>query len=96
MGTSDPVKPSKKFHGRQEDKLTEHTKVPPGLKISDMALVQKYSGPHTTRWDRLGTMVVIRPHDQYMVNMDGSGTVTLRNKRFFEPITAYTSPPTRS
>ena len=83
-------------HAKQEDKLTEHTKLLPRVKISDVFLVQNQSGPHATRWDRSGTMLETLPHDQYRVKMDGSGRVTLRNMKFLKPITAYTSPPTRS
>ena len=35
-------------HAKQEDRLTKHTKALHGLKISDVALVENQSGPHTT------------------------------------------------
>jgi hypothetical protein len=81
---------------KQEDRLTKHTEVLHGLKISDMDLVQNQSGPHTIRWDRLGTMTETLPHNQHKVKTNGSGRVTLRNRKFLDSITAYTTPPTRS
>ena len=34
------------------------------------------------RWTRTGSIVEVLPHRQYRVKMDGSGRVTLRNRRF--------------
>ncbi|KAK3882768.1 hypothetical protein Pcinc_012877 [Petrolisthes cinctipes] len=32
-------------------------------------------------WDRSGVIVEVRPHRQYMVRLDGSGRISLRNRR---------------
>ena len=36
------------------------------------------------RWTRTGSIVEVLPHRQYRVKMDGSGRVTLRNRRFLK------------
>ena len=36
------------------------------------------------RWTRTGSIVEVLPHRQYRVRMDGSGRVTLRNRRFLK------------
>ena len=38
------------------------------------------------RWDRTGRIVEVLPFRQYRVRMDGSGRVTIRNRRFLKPI----------
>ena len=38
------------------------------------------------KWDRSGRVVEVLPHRQYHVKVDGSGRVTLRNRRFLRPI----------
>ena len=62
-----------KRHGKQEEKLTEHTKTLPSLKVSDTVMVQNQSGPHPNKWDRSGMVLETLPHDQYRIKMDGSG-----------------------
>ena len=37
------------------------------------------------RWDRTGRVVEVIPNRQYRIRMDGSGRVTLRNRRFLRP-----------
>jgi hypothetical protein len=76
-------------HARQEERLSEHTKVLPGLKVSDVVLVQNQHGPHPLKWDKSGTVVETLPYNQYRIKMDGSGRVSLRNRRFLKPITTY-------
>ena len=34
------------------------------------------------KWDRQGRIVAIKDHDQHLVKVDGSGRLTLRNRRF--------------
>ena len=64
------------------EKLTEHTKCLPPLKVGDHVRVQNQSGPNPTKWDKTGVVVEVRQFDQYVVRIDGSGRVTLRNRRF--------------
>ena len=69
-------------HQKTCEKLTEHTKCLPPLKVGDHVRVQNQSGPNPTKWDKTGVVVEVRQFDQYVVRTDGSGRVTLRNRRF--------------
>ena len=69
-------------HQKMCEKLTEHTKCLPPLKVGDHVRVQNQSGPNPTKWDKTGVVVEVRQFDQYVVRIDGSGRVTLRNRRF--------------
>ena len=42
--------------------------------------------PHTNRWDKSGTITEVLDNRQYYVKMDGSGRLTLRNRRHLRPI----------
>jgi len=45
------------------------------------------------KWDKSGYIVEALPHRQYRVKVDGSGRVTLRNRRFLKPIPSRTTRP---
>ena len=40
----------------------------------------------TKKWDRSGIIVEYRGNRQYLVRLDGSGRLSLRNRRFLKPI----------
>ena len=44
--------------------------------------VQNQTGQHPRKWDKTGRIVEVRQFDQYVVKVDGSGRVTLRNRKF--------------
>ena len=69
-------------HMRLAERLTEHTKLLQPLQVGDKVRIQNQTGPHPTKWDKTGTVVEVRQYDQYFVKMDGSGRVTLRNRKF--------------
>ena len=76
-------------HTRQGQVLTEHTKVLKPLRVGDQVLVQNQTGLRHKKWDKSGVIVEILDFDQHRVRMDGSGRVTLRNRRFLRVITPY-------
>ena len=78
-------------HVVQERRLTEHTKTLPKLEVSDVVMIQNQSGPHPLKWDKSGMVVEVLPFDQYKVKMDGSGRLSLRNRKFLRPITPFTT-----
>ena len=59
--------------------------------------IQNQTGPHPNKWDKSGFIVEVRGNDQYLVKVDGTGRLTLRNRRFIrqftlpEPIHAHDS-----
>ena len=76
---------------RQEHRLAEHTKELTTLKVSDVVMMQNQSGLHPLKWDKSGTVVEVLPFNQCKVKMDGSGRVSLRNRKFLKPISPYTT-----
>ena len=67
---------------RQVDKLEvgSHTLKP--LEIGDTVRIQNQTGNHPTKWDKTGTVMQIGDNDQYIVMVDGSRRLTLRNRRY--------------
>merc|ERR1711888_187345 len=78
-----------KRHTRQEELLSEHTKVLSPLDQNTVVMVQNQTGRHALKWDKSGTIVEVLPFDQYRVRMDGSGRVSTRNRKFIKPISPY-------
>ncbi|KAJ8349086.1 hypothetical protein SKAU_G00276750 [Synaphobranchus kaupii] len=66
------------------------------LQYRDLVRVQNQTGPYPNKWDRTGSVVEVRQHDQYVVKIDGSGRITIRNRRFlrkFSPVRNDLPPP---
>lgn len=73
---------------KSAEALNEHSKHLPLLTPGKRCFVQNQAGNSPKRWDRTGVIVECKPHDQYVVKIDGSGRLTNRNRRFlrhFEP-----------
>ena len=89
-----------KRYARQEEVWSEHTKTLAELPVGAVVSVQNQTGNKPKRWDRTGTVVETLPHQQYKVRMDGSGDISLRNRRFLRRITpiqtVIASPPSKS
>ena len=79
-----------KRHVRRGTELRRHTKEQAKLNVGDTVLVQNQDGNKPLRWDRTGTIIQSKEYDQYEVKMDGSGRLSLRNRRFLRPITPFT------
>ena len=69
-----------------EKRLAEHSKALPKLLEGDKVMIQNQSGLKPTKWDRSGTVVEVRDFDKYVVKVDGSGRLTLRNRRFLKKL----------
>ena len=78
-------------HSRRGEELKEHTRTLAPLNTGQVVLVQNQQGNKPKRWDRTGLVVEVKPNDQYLVKMDGSGSASLRNRRFLRPTTPYSS-----
>ena len=79
-------------HMKMAERLTEHTRRLPPLKVGDKVRIQNQTGPHPTKWDKTGTVIEVRQYDQYIVKVDGSGRATLRNRKFLRKYTPAISP----
>lgn len=70
------------------ENLSEHSRPLSPLKPGDCVFIQNQNGRFPKKWDKSGTVVEVRGHDQYVVKVAGSGKLTLRNRRFlrkYEP-----------
>ncbi|GFO13766.1 transcription factor iiib 90 kda subunit [Plakobranchus ocellatus] len=78
-------------HMRDAERLSAHTRVLPPLAVGDCVRIQNQTGPHPTKWDKTGIVIEVRQFDQYVIRVDGSGRVTLRNRKFlrlYHPVMA--------
>ena len=63
------------------------------LQLVTMSRVQNLMGPHPLKWDKTGVVVEVRQFDQYVIPVDGSGRVTLRNRKFLRQYVPVYPPP---
>lgn len=71
---------------RSRERYNLHTRDLPSLRTGDKVQVQNQTGSKPKRWDKTGTIVETNGNRQYSIRMDGSGRVTLRNRRFMRQI----------
>ncbi len=74
------------------ERWTEHTKELPPLKVGDHVRLQNQVGLNPRKWDKTGQVVEVRQHNQYIVKVDGSGRVTLRNRKYLRKYIAVQAP----
>ena len=80
---------------RTTESLNAHSRPLRPLTLGERVFLQNQQGPNPTKWDRSGVVVESAGHDQYRVKVDGSGRITLRNRRFLRAYTP-TTPSIRS
>ena len=84
-------------HMQAQERLSEHTRRLPPLKVGDHVRIQNQMGHYPLKWDKTGIIVEVRQYDQYLVKTDGSNRTTLRNRKFLRHfIPAQATPPPRS
>ena len=71
------------------ERLSTGTRGLPPLIIGDSVVVQNQTGNYPSRWDITGVVVEVREHNQYVIKVDGSGRMTLRNRKFLQKMTQY-------
>ena len=69
-------------HQRLHNIWSERSRVLPPLRVGDYVRVQNQVGPMPRRWEKTGIVTEVRQFDQYLIKMDGSNRVSLRNRRF--------------
>ena len=72
----------RKRHMTAHERLSEHTRRLPPLKVGNHVRIQNQTGRFPLKWDKTGVIVEVRQFDQYVVKVDGSNRVTLRNRKF--------------
>ena len=70
-----------KRHNREREKWNLKTSTLTPLKVGDHVYIQNLSGNSPLRWERTGIVMEVRDHHQYSVKVDGSGRITLRNRK---------------
>ena len=78
-------------HVAHHEAWSEHTKKLPPLKVGDKVFIQNQVGNNPRRWERTGTVVETKEHDQYNVKVNGTGRLTLRNRRFLRQFSSTSS-----
>lgn len=74
-------------HMRDHERWSEHSKRLPPLAVGDAVRLQNQVGRHPKKWDKTGQVVEVRQHHQYVIRIDGSGRMTLRNRQFLRKYT---------
>ena len=84
-------------HMRCEERLLLHTRRLPPLTVGNHMRIQNQIGQHPSKWDKTGVVVEVKQFDQYRIRVDGSGRLTLRNRKFLRSYTpVHIKPPRRS
>ena len=79
------------------ENLTEHTKRVPQLAVGDHVRLQNQVGPYPRKLDKTGVVIEVRQYDEYVVRVDRTQHVTLRNRKSFRkciPVIAPRANPT--
>ena len=78
---------------RTTESLTDHSRPLRPLALGERVFLQNQQGPSPNKWDRSGVVMESLGYDQYRVKVDGSGRLTLRNRRFLRGYTPATPCP---
>ena len=82
-----------KRNSKIAEQYNAHTRALTELDINDHVAVQNQHGSYPRRWDKTGKVVEKLEHRQYNIRMDGSGRITLRNRKFLKKIEPICSDP---
>lgn len=94
IAAEDREKALARKHATQHERLSLHTRKLPPLQLGDTVLIQNQTGNHPTRWDRTGVVIEAGPGPrQYLVRTDGSGRMSLRNRKFLRKCNSIAKPP---
>ncbi|GAB1604624.1 hypothetical protein Ahia01_000743900, partial [Argonauta hians] len=78
-----------KRHAREREKWSKNSRELKDLEIGDHVYLQKLRGNSPLRWERTGVVVEVKPFQQYTIKIDGSGRVTLRNRKHLRKFTPF-------
>ena len=81
-----------KRHSREREKWSEHTAELKPLETGDHVYLQNLTGNYPLRWERTGVVVEVKPFNQYVIRLDFSGRVTLRNRKHLRQFTPFSAP----
>ena len=69
-------------HMGAHERWSEHAKKLPPLVVGHSVRIQNQAGAHPNKRDKTGNVIEVRQFDQYVICVDGSGRVTIRNRKF--------------
>lgn len=75
-----------KRHVLNQRQYNTHSRPLQELQVGESVQVQNQEGPYPRRWTKTGRVVETMGNRQYRIRLDGSGRVTLRNRRFLRKI----------
>ena len=76
-------------HVAKQEVLTRGSKALPPLNLGDTVMVQDQSTHKAGRWTKTGKIVEVQDFDSYLVKIDGSNTVTKRNRKYLRKIATF-------
>ena len=76
-------------HVVKKEVLTIGSKHLPPLSMGDTVMVQDQSTHKPGRWTKTGKIVEVHDFDSYLIKIDGSNTVTKRNRKFLRKIATF-------
>lgn len=79
-------------HVKVAERLSEHSRRLPPLKVGDFVRIQNQTGRYPLKWDKTGQVIEVHQFDQYATRIDGSGRVSLRNRKFLRRYTPVYPP----
>ena len=75
-----------KRHVAHHEAWSEHTAKLAPLEVGMKVFIQNQVGHKPRRWDRTGVIMECKEFDQYVVKVDGTGRLTLRNRKFLKKL----------
>jgi len=75
-----------KARTKEHEKWSKNTKNLRPLRVGDEVSIQNLAGNNPLKWDRTGVVVEVLGYDQYYVKVDGTGRITLRNRKHLRKI----------
>ena len=82
-----------KRHVAGHEQWEARTKDLPPLAKGEKVYLQNLVGNHPRRWERTGVILECKEFDQYLVKKDGTGRVTLRNRKHLRKYTPIPKAP---
>ena len=73
---------------KQVEKLESGSHELKPLQVGDIVRVQNQTGTYPKKWDKTGVVMQVGDYDKYIVRIDGSRRLTLRNRRFLRKLIA--------
>ena len=78
-----------KRHIQKAEQLSKGSKSLPTLQPGDSVSIQNQTGNNPRQWSQTGVVIEVGPHHSYTISVDGSRTITKRNRQFLRKITPF-------